>query len=253
MARKPTLSPSKIATYLACPVKYRWTYVDDRGKWYMRARSYYSFGSSLHKVLQRFHDASDAGVATVGQALAAYEESWIDAGYRSAEEMAEAFGEGKDIIERYVEEAQVLPATAKTLWVERMLRKDLGEFALIGRVDRVDEHEDGSLEIVDYKSGRAAVDAEDVANDLAMCCYQVLVKARFPDRVVKATILALRTGSSATASLDDEALRAFEADLIELGREILSREYEEIVPVYKHLCPDCDFLPLCRKHPEFSG
>lgn len=252
MARKPTLSPSKIATYLACPVKYRWTYVDDRGKWYMRARSYYSFGSSLHKVLQRFHDSADAGVATVGQAIAAYEESWIYAGYESAEEMSEAFGEGKEIVERHIEQVLSMPATAKTLWVEKMLRKDLGEFVLIGRLDRVDEHDDGSLEIVDYKSGRTAVSEEEVESDLAMACYQVLVKDRFPDRAAWATILALRSGASASASLSEEAMRAFETDLVEIGREILNRDYGEIVPVYKDLCPECDFLPLCRKHPEFA-
>ncbi|HCE00424.1 MAG TPA: hypothetical protein DER07_05235, partial [Armatimonadetes bacterium] len=83
MARKPTLSPTKISTYLACPSKYRWTYVDERGRWYIRSKSYFSFGTTLHKVLQRFHDSRDAGVQTVGQALAAYEESWIEAGFES--------------------------------------------------------------------------------------------------------------------------------------------------------------------------
>jgi RecB family exonuclease len=191
-------------------------------------------------------------VQTVEQALAAFEESWIDAGYESAEEMAEAMGEGKEIVERHIVEAVSLPATAKTLWVEKMLRKDLGEFVLIGRLDRVDEHDDGSLEIVDYKSGRTAPAAEDVADDVAMCCYQLLVKERFPDRAVRATIMALRTGESASAALDDETMRAFEQDLVAIGREILGRDYEELAPIYKAICPNCDFLPLCRKHPDFE-
>ena len=71
MARKQTLSPSKITTYLACPVKFGWTYLDPRGKWYLKSKSYYSFGSTLHKVLERFHNAGDTGVTTVGDALQA--------------------------------------------------------------------------------------------------------------------------------------------------------------------------------------
>lgn len=252
MPRKPTLSPSKISTYLACPVKYRWTYIDERGKWYMKAKSYYSFGLTLHKVLERFHDSNDVGVQTVHQALAAYEENWIEAGFSSAEEMAEAFGEGKEIVERYVEEALAKPAVSKTLYIEKMLRKDLGEFVLLGRLDRIDEYEDGTVEVVDYKSGRSSVSVEDVATDLAMCCYQVLLRHHFPGRPIRASILALRTGKWASYSLSDEEADQFEKDLCVLGSEILSCDFGELAPTPKELCADCDFLPLCSKHPCFD-
>jgi putative RecB family exonuclease len=249
--RKPTLSPSKITTYLACPVKYRWTYVDDRGKWYLRSKSYYSFGTTLHRVLQRFHDAGDAGVTTQTEVLAAYEESWIDAGFSSAEEMAEAFGEGKQILTRHVMLQLERTRTAKTLFLERQFRYDMGEFALIGRVDRVDEHEDGRLEIVDYKSGRETVSQEEVSTDIAMNCYQLLLRRQFPDRKVTATILALRSGDTCSASMTDHELEEFERDIRNLGLEILSEDYADLIPVFKPLCMRCDFLPLCRKHPEF--
>jgi len=250
--RKPTLSPSKITTYLACPVKYKWTYVDDRGRWYLRSKSYYSFGTTLHKVLERFHDAGDTGVTTTDEVLAAYEESWIDAGYGSAEEMAEAFGEGRQILERHVSEAITRPPEAKTIYVERQFRHDLGPFALLGRVDRVDEYPDGTLEIVDYKSGRQEVLEDEVRTDIAMSCYQLLLRRKFPDRPVRARIIALRTGSNAAAALSDEELDEFERDIIALGQEILTEDYPELIPVFKPICTHCDFLPLCRKHPDFE-
>ncbi len=253
MPRKPTLSPTKLTIYLACPTKYFWTYVDDRGKWYLRARSYYSFGSTLHHVLQRFHDAGDAGVATTEQALAALEESWIEAGYTSQQEMEEALGEGKAIVASYVETALAAPVTAHTLWVEKLLRADLGSFALIGRLDRVDEWDDGTIEVVDYKSGRETVTEEEVATDLAMCCYQLLLRRQFPDRRVVASIIALRTGAKAVASLADEAMAEFEQDIQMLGEEVLNRDFANHEPTPKPLCADCDFLPLCRKHPDFAA
>jgi putative RecB family exonuclease len=249
--RKPTLSPTKISIYLACPFKYWWTYRDGRGRWYLKAKSYYSFGSSLHRVLERFHDLEDQGVTTTAEALAAYEESWIDAGYSSAEEMAEAFGEGRQILERHLEEIHRAPLTAKTLFVERQFRHDFGEFVLIGRIDRVDEGEDGSLEIVDYKTGRSTIDEAEVRDDLAMCCYQLLLKKKYPDREVKATILAVRTGESASYSLSSDELDEFEASLLQLGNQIIFDEYEDKFPSGKPLCLRCDFLPLCRKDHRF--
>lgn len=251
MARKPTLSPTKITTYLACPVKYRWTYLDPRGRMLLRAKSYYSFGTTLHRVLEQFHDTEQTGVTTTAEVLAAYEEGWIDAGFASAEEMAEVFGEGKEILERYVAEEKQSQRKAKTLFVEKQLRLDLGDFALIGRIDRVDEYEDGTLEIVDYKSGRQEVTQEDVENDIAMLCYQLLMRHKFPDQPVCATILALRSGRRATVAATDAQLAEFQADLVVLGRQILSEQLEDHQPVAKPLCVNCDFRSLCSQYPDF--
>ncbi len=252
MERKPTLSPSKITTYLACPAKFGWTYMKPRGRWYMRAKSYYSFGSSLHKVLERFHDTGDTGVETTHEALAALEESWIDAGFSSADEMADAYGEGKNIIERYVEEHEVARAGVDTLFVEKMLKKDMGDFMLVGRLDRIDEHKDGTIEVVDYKSGRGDVSVEDVATDVAMGCYQLLLREAYPDRPLKATIVCLRSGEQASYSMQGEEMAEFEFAVGELGRKILAHDYFELEPVYKRLCGECDFVTLCRTHPEFD-
>ena len=252
VARKPTLSPSKITTYLACPVKYRWTYVDSRGKWYLRAKSYFSFGMTLHNVLERFYNSNDDGVTTQFEAMAAYDESWIDAGFSSAEEMAEAYGEGKVILEKHFEEQQKRPLTAKTLFVERQLRCDFQNFTLIGRLDRVDEHEDGTLEIIDYKSGRETVDQEEVDLDLALGCYQLLIREKYPDRPISATIIALRTGDSATTSMSDSKMEEFRRDIQTIGNTIHFEEFHELFPHYKRICPNCDFRPLCRKYEDFG-
>ncbi len=252
MGRQPTLSPTKITTYLACPTKYFWTYVDQRGRWYVKSKSYYSFGTTLHAVLQRFHDSKDTGVTTVGEAVSALEESWIDAGYSSQDEMMQAMAEGKAIVESYVERREKEVVTAQTMYVEKLVRRDLGPFALIGRVDRVDEHEDGTLEVIDYKSGRLEVSEEDVKHDLAMNCYQVIMEGLFPDRQIVSSIIALRSGKRATARLTAEESAEFLADITRLGTVILDLDWEGHSPQRKPLCERCDFVPLCKKSPGYD-
>ena len=226
--------------------------MDDRGKWFMRSRNYFSFGSSLHSVLQRFHDSNDAGVTATHEVLNALEESWISAGYGSQDEMEQALAEGKDILTSYIERHKSRAVTAKTIMVERQLRLDFGDFFIIGRIDRVDEHEDGSLEIVDYKSGRQTVDEEEVKFDLAMGVYQVLIREQFPGRPVRATIIALRSGSQASASFTEDEHEEFVSALRLLASEVMNRDYENLSPVLKDHCFRCDFSPLCRKDPEFD-
>jgi putative RecB family exonuclease len=250
--KKPRLSPSKITTYLACPIMYRWTYVDDRGKWYLRAKSYYSFGTTLHRVLERFHDSGDVGVETTAQALAAYEESWIEAGFVSGEDMAQAYGEGQAMIESYVDLALKRPVSARTLYTEKLFKRDMGPFVLIGRPDRVDEHEDGTIEVVDYKTGRDHVTQEDVATDIALGCYALLMREEHPDRPVVLTLHALRSGESASYRPSEEELAELESDVRFIGGQMLGHDYEFLTPVYKRLCVGCDFVPLCRKHPDYE-
>ncbi len=249
------MSPSKISTYLACPDKYKSTYIDDRGKWYLRSKSYYSFGSSLHKILQRFHDEGDKGVTTTHQAVAALEESWIDAGYSSQEQMSQALAEGKAIIETYIEDFHAQPVVGQTLYIEKRMRLDMGEFDLIGQVDRVDETTGGGLEIVDYKSGRTLVATEDIESDLAMNCYALLLRHRHPMQTISGTIIALKSGARATHTFETAALDQFQQDLLVLCNSILHRDFESLVPLKKSLCGSadrvCDFLPLCSKHPDF--
>ena len=250
--RRPTLSPSKITTFLACPNKYLWTFVDSRGKWYLRAKSYYSFGSTLHKVLERFHDSGDAGVTTVGDALQAYEESWIDAGYSSQEEMQEAFGEGREIILATLSDERVAERKAKVLAVEKLLKYNMGDFDLVGRIDRIDEHEDGTLEIIDYKSGRSTVTNSEVETDLAMAIYQLLIARTLTDKPYRATIHALRSNSTGSATLSRQEIDQLEQDILILGNQILSTSIEDVLPKVKPLCTECDFLALCKKNPDYN-
>ncbi len=252
MARKPTLSPSRISTYLACPVKYKWTYLDSQGKFFVRSRSYFSFGSSLHNVLQRFHDSNDAGVSTVNEAIAALEENWITAGYNSPEEASIALAEGREIIEQYVEIQATLGAGAQTLFTEKQLRKDMGDFTLLGRIDRIDELDDGAVDVIDYKSGRESTDENELRNDLAMNCYQLLVRHMYPEKRVFSSIISLKTGHKITIEPTASDLELFESDLVALGTEILNREFEEIEPLPKQICTRCDFLPLCQRSTQFS-
>lgn len=249
--KKPTLSPSRITTYLACPMKYRWTYIHPAGKWFLRSKSYYSFGISLHAALQRLHDSADSGVQTIAEAVASLEENWVSAGYNSPEEAAEALAEGRELLLAYAEAPAALEGGAETIYVEKQLRHDFGTFYLSGRLDRVDKHSDGTHEIIDYKSG-SHYTKEQLENDVAANCYNILLRTAGVTGKILTTILTLRTQERTTVEIKPEALAEFNKGLLFIGERMLNREYDEIEPKVKRICENCDFLPLCRKHQEFA-
>jgi RecB family exonuclease len=253
--RKPELSPTRLKTFLACPMMYRLEYVEKVGRFYHRARAGYTFGSTLHQALQNFHAQGGSAAVSAPELVAGMETVWQSQGYEDAAHEQAHKEEAAKILETYHAAAQARADETRPFVIEKMLRWDMGPFVLTGRVDRIDERlADGALEIVDYKSGRLGVTEEDVRGALAMSIYQLLAKRNWPERRVSATIHALRGGVTASASYTDEELTALEEDLRGLGMLILEKDFDAVRPVpLPHVCPGCDFLPLCTRAWQREG
>lgn len=250
--RKPILSPTKINTYLECAVKYRYIYLDKIGRFYMRARAGFSFGASLHQTLQTFHQ--EGGVRSPDELVAKLEEGWISAGYESQAQEGEFKAAGVEMVGAYHAAAtERLEQRIETILVESGIRTDMGPFILAGRVDRVDKHQDGTLEIVDYKSGRLEVTEDEVACDLAMNIYQLIMLRNNPGTRVISTIYCLRSGIQASAEMDYGTVAEFERDILALGEEIIARDFENVLPVRIEACDYCDFLPRCERYWRYQA
>ena len=245
MARKPTLSPTRISAYLECAVKYRYLYIDKIGRFYLRARPGYSFGSTLHSVLQSFHE--EGATQTREELVAQVEQRWISAGYESPQQELEYRAAGLEIVQAYHAAAETRASLAiETFATEKTIRADMDRFFLSGRVDRIDRHPDGAFEIVDYKSGRLTTSPEQVAASLAMSIYQLILRETYPGERVFGTIYCLRSGDRASYEMTDEAAEAFRADILALGDEILNREWEYVEPEQIEPCEECEFIKRCQ-------
>jgi putative RecB family exonuclease len=245
--RKPTLSPTRINIYLECAVKYKYIYQDKIGRFYTKARAGYSFGSTLHNVLQDFHE--QGATHTPEEMVEELQQKWIGAGYESQEQEQAQREAGQQIVQAYhIAHQERIQAQVETVATEKTISCDMGRFKLSGRVDRIDRHADGRLEIIDYKSGRWDTSAEEVANSLAMCCYQLILKRQYPESPVCGTIYCLRSGNQATAELADDTLEEFARELTDLGNNILADNYDALRPVPLEICPECDFLPRCARY-----
>jgi putative RecB family exonuclease len=250
--RKPSLSPTRISAYLECALKYRYLYIDKIGRFYLRSRPGYSFGSTLHRVLQEFH--AEGGVQSAEQMAEQLDLRWVGAGYDSAEQEEAFRSAAAEVVQLYhAASADRAADQVTTLFTEKTIKTDMGPFVLTGRVDRIDQHSDGTMEVIDYKSGRMEVTSEDVADSLAMNIYQYILRQTYPGTRVIATIYALRSGLHASAEMSDEDAERFGKDMLALGEEILSREYVSLKPERIGACEYCEFLPRCQRYWRSRG
>lgn len=248
--RKPgklVLSPTKIATYLECPLMYKLIYIDKVGRYFYTPNPGHTFGGSLHRALQEFHETGGAETQSADQLIERLRNTWVSTGYTTSQEEHEHLQSAVDILQDYYE--KTLASGVKTIMTEKQVREDMGEFILMGRIDRLDEHPDGTLEIVDYKSGRLSTCQEEVRRDLAMGIYQLLVKRQHPDRRVTASILCLRTQNKATVELSEDELHEVEEGVRAVAEKILKISEDTVIePDMTELCEGCRFERLCKRH-----
>jgi len=229
---------------------YKYDYIDKIGKFYHKSRAGNSFGATLHQALQQFHEVGGAVTENAEELTARAMASWRSAGFSDLAEEAAHKELAAEVLAKYHVQALARAGQTRVYLSEKMLKFDMGTFFLTGRVDRIDEYIDsGALEIVDYKSGRLEVTEDQVRSALAMSIYQLLAKRLYPERRVFATIVALRSGISASAELSESELDQLEDQIKGIAFEIMEKDWDSVRPIYlPDICPTCDFLSRCSRY-----
>lgn len=244
----PVYSPTKLSAFLECSLKYKFLYVEKIGRFYYRPNPGNSFGGTLHRVLESVHKPG-TGETSLDELLARYGEMWNGTGYAGVEEESTFKAEGERILRLY--HATFVPSDARVLLTEKQVKWEMGDFVISGRLDRMDEHPDGALEIIDYKSLRTSMTEEELRNSLAMSLYQVIVSHLYPERRVFASIHCLAGGKKVSAELSSEELQEVEERTRTTVDSIANAV--EYLPKQSRDCVECDFHRLCSKQPWYQG
>ncbi len=166
-----TVSASSIGTWVECPRRYRMGYVDRPAPPRSGAFAHNSLGASVHNALRDWWLAPRSR-RTPDAAVAQLDLAWISDGYRDAEQAATWRGRARDWVRRYV---TTLDADDEPRSVERNVAARYGDTQVRGRIDRLDER-DGNLVVVDYKTGRRGVSADDARGSWALAIYAYAVE-----------------------------------------------------------------------------
>ncbi len=272
MAGPPTLSYSSYRTYLECPLRWKYLYVERRPE---TPRGYFTFGRVVHSVLEEvvrplvvpaprrrdggesqttLHDWS-AGEAAEGppepgrpvmaseQLLALYDQLWSDEGYTSKDEAERYRSLGRELLLRYRDRLEIEPPSPVA--VEEHLEARWDGLSVHGYVDRIDRTPGGGLEVLDYKTSRE-LSAGDAFSSDQLSLYQVLVERSYRAPVERLTLLHLRSLTPLrTPPRGPHVLEPLHQRMGEVADGIREEAYE---PTPGPHCARCDFRPIC---PEF--
>jgi RecB family exonuclease len=234
------LSYSAISSYLDCPLKYYYSYVERRPTPDTPALA---FGKSVHEALRWLYDVKTPEPHTRNELIDYLDECWLKEGYSSPEERLRYFLHARSVLDLYYRnnivegEALEMPVA-----LEHKFLIDLDFCELSGVIDRMDRLPDGTFEILDYKTNRRLPPAKKLARDLQLPLYTASAEKIWQVEVSRATFyyLVLNHRHSVHVGLErvEEAL-----DEVRKVAEAVSRERFD--PCRNNLCPWCDFIPDC--------
>ncbi len=189
-------TPTRLATWLDCPRRYRMTYLDRPPPPKGPPWAHNSLGASVHNALAGWWrlPRRERSVTAAGDLL---DNGWISDGFADDVQSAAHRRECRRMVEEYV--ARLDPAV-EPLGVERTVATRTDLIAVSGRIDRLDARPaadggPGDLVVVDYKTGRHVLTADDVRGSLALALYALAAERvmRRPCRRVELHHLPSRT------------------------------------------------------------
>ena len=138
------ISYSRINTYMFCPQKYKMVYLDNK---YIPLNADISFGLSIHKILEHYYKSS---VYTYESMIDCFNLYWDSSGYETPQDVYIYYLRAQKLLKDFWDNYG--KNKPKNILTEKRFEANIGQYQFIGIIDRIDESEDGTQELVDYKT-----------------------------------------------------------------------------------------------------
>jgi DNA helicase-2/ATP-dependent DNA helicase PcrA len=249
---------TKLAAFRNCPLQYKYAHII---KIPVFGKPQFSFGKTMHGTLERFFrewltrrekaqsglfdadekkDNSDK-LPELDNILEIFEKEWIPNWYPSKEEMEKNKKHGRQVIKNYWKVLSQDPP--KVTAVEQSFNIKLGDYTLFGKIDRIDELENGNYAIIDYKTGQAKDDLTTEDKE-QLLIYQMAVEdpRLFNRKVEKLIFYYLENGKTHEFVGSDKDKDKLVKSLLERIEKIQKSDFP---PKPSMLCKYCDFNKIC--------
>lgn len=233
-------SAFKLKMFETCPQQYKFSYIDNLAQEYKTPKPYLTMGAHVHNALKDFYEQLEPQDRTYEQLEKILRRRWTEnrKGFASREDEAQWGVKALQMLRLFTHrmDVTITPALLEDYYdveVDSQLK-------ILGRIDRADVLEDGSLHVIDYKTGK--YNPDDIS-DIQLILYALIVSANEKKPVTKASYLYLQTWEWHTVDINqDEAEEAI--SLVREQAEQIKTE-KEFAPTPNKYCKGCDFLEIC--------
>jgi len=246
------LSYSQINTFQTCPLHYKLRYIF---KVPTPPSASQSFGTSMHAALKNFYTMVMSGQKPSERLVfECLKNNWVKEGFKTKKHEIKFFEKGKLYLAGFLKEGfdkKNLPVALEQpftipLWSKD---KDVKPLKIGGVIDRVDVFPDGSIEIVDYKTGANIPSQKEVDKNLQLSFYG-LAATQIPEdpfnkkpEKIKLSLYYLDEQEKISTTRTQEDLDKAKEEILKVRDEIENSDFR---CSGSYLCKDCEFKLLCN-------
>jgi len=245
------ISISRVQSYLACPLKYKFEHVDKIPKPWRAAAL--AFGSSVHAAIEWFQKERIAGRTPVLPAvLSVFSADWYAQNLEplvfgdrdSKESLAE---KGRELVQLYVEQAGKVPTVVEAPFEVELFDPVTGEVLDVILRGRFDLLEEGEV-LVDAKTAARTLDDRGIQQHLQLSAYALaylLLYQRIPklrlDQLLKTKQPRIEKRETARTVED----LAWTAQLIRRVAGSIAAGHFYPNPSWR--CSECEYFAHCQR------
>jgi putative RecB family exonuclease len=248
-----SLSPSRVESFLSCPLAFRFSSIERLPDPPTVATTR---GSLVHRALELLFLAPAPDRTAV--ALDRCVDAAIDE-YRSHDDFlllrlddaAEAafFDAARRIAANYLRMED--PTKVRDIGLELRLEASVGDLTLRGIIDRLDLDDDGELVVVDYKTGRAPRPGWERTSMAGIHFYAFLCESVFDRRPAEIRLMYLASGETIRTRPTAQSTRFMTTRTNAVWKAVATAcERDDFRPKRSRLCDFCAYQRWC---PEFGG
>ncbi|MGD1011348.1 MAG: PD-(D/E)XK nuclease family protein [Acidimicrobiales bacterium] len=249
-----TLSPSKITSFTNCPLAFRFSVIEKLPEPPAPAAMK---GTLVHRALELLF--ADYPIGSRSRAAA---KAGLDAAWEEMRNGTELDGLGLDEVGRsaFLADALTLvehyfdledPNSVHVVGLEQHMSTNLEGVIVRGIIDRLDEQDDGTLAVVDYKTGRAPRSEQSGSRLGGVQMYALMCEAELSRRPAVVRLMYLRDRVVISAVPTDQAMRGTRQRALGVWAAIeRACRLDAFQPNPSKLCDYCSFKPYC---PSFGG
>jgi RecB family exonuclease len=249
-------TPTRLSSWLDCPRRYRMSYLDRPSPGKGPPWAHNSLGASIHNALAGWWRLP-LEQRTVAAAARLVDRGWIDEGFADQAQSALQRERAIAMVEGYV--AGLDPAD-EPVGVERTVATRTDRIAVSGRIDRLDARPGPvgtELVVVDYKTGRHLLSADDARSSLALALYALAAGRVLRRPCHRVELHHLPSGQVLAWSHSDESLARHLSRAEAIAEECATADeamreglpeprYDEVFPPRPSpACGWCDYLRHC--------